>query len=70
MTIHSMRCQEQKPINFFGVGVSGNQGKLKGGFDDWRHAYVSNGSASTPEEGLGASGAPALDQRMFSYFGT
>ena len=54
---------------FFGVGVSGNQGKLKGGFDDWRHAYVSNGSASTPEEGLGASGAPALDQRMFSYFG-
>jgi len=30
---------------------------------------VSNGSASTPEEGLGASGAPALDQRMFSYFG-
>lgn len=30
---------------------------------------MSNGSASTPEEGLGASGAPALDQRMFSYFG-
>ena len=54
---------------FFGVGLSASQGKLKGGFDDWSHAYVSNGTASTPEEGLGAGGAPSLKQRMFSYFG-
>jgi len=51
---------------FFGVGLSASQGKLKGGFDDWSHAYVSNGTASTPEEGLGAGGAPSLKQRMLS----
>jgi TonB-linked SusC/RagA family outer membrane protein len=54
---------------FWGVGVGSSQGILKNGFADWSHAYVSNGTASTPEDGLGASGSPALNQRMFSYFG-
>ena len=54
---------------FSGIGVSAGQGKLKSGFDDWSHAYISNGTASSPEDGLSASGAPALKQRMFSYFG-
>ena len=54
---------------FRGIGVSAGQGKLKSGFDDWSHAYISNGTASSPEDGLSASGAPALKQRMFSYFG-
>ncbi|WP_434503360.1 SusC/RagA family TonB-linked outer membrane protein [Prevotella sp.] len=54
---------------FWGVGVGSSQGILKNGFADWSHAYVSNGTASTPEDGLSASGSPALNQRMFSYFG-
>ena len=54
---------------FSGIGVGAGQGKLKSGFDDWSHAYISNGTASSPEDGLSASGAPALKQRMFSYFG-
>ena len=54
---------------FWGVGVGSSQGNLKSGFADWSHAYVSNGTASTPEDGLSASGSPSLDQRMFSYFG-
>jgi len=54
---------------FSGIGVSAGQGKLKSGFDDWSHAYIINGTASSPEDGLSASGAPALKQRMFSYFG-
>ena len=54
---------------FSGIGVGAGQGKLKSGFDDWSHAYISNGTASSPEDGLSASGAPALQQRMFSYFG-
>lgn len=54
---------------FSGIGVGAGQGKLKSGFDDWSHAYISNGTASSPEDGLSASGAPALKQRMYSYFG-
>ena len=54
---------------FSGIGVGAGQGKLKSGFDDWSQAYISNGTASSPEDGLSASGAPALKQRMFSYFG-
>lgn len=54
---------------FSGIGVGAGQGKLKSGFDDWSHAYISNGTASSPEDGLSASGSPALKQRMFSYFG-
>ena len=54
---------------FSGIGVGAGQGKLKSGFDDWSHAYISNGTASSPEDGLSTSGAPALQQRMFSYFG-
>ena len=54
---------------FDGVGVGASQGTLKSGFDDWAHAYVSNGTASNTTDGLGASGAPSLAQRMMSYFG-
>ena len=54
---------------YWGVGVGSSQGILKNGFADWSHAYVSNGTASTPEDGLSASGSPALNQRMLSYFG-
>ena len=52
-----------------GVGVSASNATLKSGFDDWYHAYVSNGTAATQTDGLGASGSPSLSQRMVSYFG-
>ena len=54
---------------FDGVGVSASNATLKSGFADWNHAYVSNGTAATATDGLGASGAPSLSQRMVSYFG-
>ena len=54
---------------FDGVGVGASNATLKSGFADWSHAYVSNGTAATATDGLGASGAPSLSQRMVSYFG-
>ena len=54
---------------YSGTSVGANGGVLKEGFDDWGHAYVSNTSATTPEAGLGASGAPHDDNRTVSYFG-
>ncbi len=51
-----------------GTYMSASGGILKDGFDDWEHAYVSNSSATTPEEGLGSSGSPNDETRMVSYF--
>ena len=52
-----------------GVSVSASKGLLKDGFQDWEHAYVSNGTASSSDEGLGASGSPHDKSRSVSYFG-
>ena len=52
-----------------GVGVGAGNASLKSGFDDWSHAYVSNGTAASTTDGLSASGSPSLAQRMMSYFG-
>ena len=52
-----------------GTYVGANQGILKEGFDDWSHAYVSNGTAATTSDGLGASGSPNDESRTVSYFG-
>ncbi len=52
-----------------GTYVGANQGILKEGFDDWTHAYVSNGTAATSSDGLGASGYPNDESRTVSYFG-
>ncbi len=52
-----------------GVGVGANNASLKDGFDDWNHAYVNNGTASSITEGLGASGSPHDEDRRVSYFG-
>lgn len=54
---------------FDGVGAGGANATLKNGFDDWDHAYISNGTAATSTDGLSAYGAPSLSQRMLSYFG-
>ncbi len=52
-----------------GTYVGANNGSLKEGFDDWNHAYVSNGTASSSTDGLGASGSPNDESRNVSYFG-
>ena len=51
-----------------GTYLSGGNGTLKEGFDDWDHAYVSNGTASSSTDGLSASGNPHDDGRSVSYF--
>ena len=52
-----------------GTYVGAGQKTLKEGFDDWSHAYVSNGTAATSGDGLTASGNPHGDSRSVSYFG-
>lgn len=53
---------------YSGTYVSASSGILKDGFDDWEHAYVSNGSATTQEEGLASAGYPNDENRTVSYF--
>ena len=52
-----------------GTYVGAGNGSLKEGFDDWAHAYVSNGTSSTSADGLSASGSPNDETRTVSYFG-
>ena len=54
---------------YSGTSVSGSNGYLKEGFDDWAHAYVNNGTATSTDDGLGAGGSPHGDSRNVSYFG-
>jgi len=52
-----------------GSSVYAANGSLREGFDTWRYAYVSNGTAQKTEDGLSVSGSPWDEQRMVSYFG-
>ncbi len=52
-----------------GTSLYAANGSLKDGFDTWEYAYVSNGTGSTTDDGLSASGAPHDDSRTVSYFG-
>lgn len=52
-----------------GTSVGGSNAELKEGFDDWNHAYISNGTASTSADGLSAFGNPHDKSRSVSYFG-
>lgn len=55
---------------YSGDYVGGSQIKLKEGFDDWEHAYISNGTGSSlADPGMGLSGHPHDDARSVSYFG-
>ena len=54
---------------YSGTSVSGSNGYLKEGFDDWSHAYVNNGTATSTDDGLGAGGSPHGESRNVSYFG-
>ncbi len=52
-----------------GQSIYGSNGSLRDGFDTWKYAYLSNGTATNQEGGLGVSGAPWDEERMVSYFG-
>lgn len=53
-----------------GTYVGGGQINLKEGFNDWEHAYISNGTGSSlADPGMGLSGNPHDDGRSVSYFG-
>lgn len=42
---------------------------LREGFDDWDHAYVGNGTASSADDGMSVDGYPHDESRSVSYFG-
>ena len=52
-----------------GTSLYAANGELKEGFDDWEHAYVSNGTATSTDKGLAVGGSPHDDSRSVSYFG-
>ncbi len=58
----------QESSSYRGTYVGASNGYLKEGFDDWKHAYVSNGSAASSADGLGASGSANDETRSVSYF--
>jgi TonB-linked SusC/RagA family outer membrane protein len=51
-----------------GTYVGASQGSLKEGFDDWSHAFVSNGTETSTANGVSASGSPNDESRSVSYF--
>ena len=52
-----------------GSSLYAANGSLRTGFDSWPYAWVSNGTATSNETGLSASGSPWDEERMMSYFG-
>ena len=52
-----------------GSSLYAANGSLRTGFDSWAYAWVSNGTASSTEKGLGISGSPWDEERMISEFG-
>lgn len=52
-----------------GTYLGAGQRDLKEGFNTWKYAWVTNGTAATSGDGLSASGNPHGDSRMVSYFG-
>jgi TonB-linked SusC/RagA family outer membrane protein len=55
---------------YSGMYLGGGQDELKEGFDDWYHAYISNGTGSTiGENNVSVSGYPHDKSRSVSYFG-
>ena len=51
-----------------GTYLRATNGILRDGFDDWEHAYVDNGTATSTDYGLGAAGHPNDETRTVSYF--
>ena len=52
-----------------GQSIYAANGSLRDGFDTWKYAYLSNGTATNQEQGLSVNGAPWDEERMVSYFG-
>ena len=52
-----------------GTYVGAGTGSLKEGFDDWDHAWVNNGTATSQDDGMSANGNPHDKSRSVSYFG-
>lgn len=52
-----------------GTYVAAGNAYLKEGFDSWKYAWVSNGTAASSSEGLSAAGNPNDETRRVSYFG-
>ena len=53
---------------YSGTALSGESASLKEGFDDWNHAYITNGTASSTANGLKVGGYPLDETRTVSYF--
>lgn len=53
---------------YSGTYLRGTTGMLRDGFDDWDHAYLDNGTATSADKGLGAAGHPNDETRTVSYF--
>ena len=53
---------------YSGTYLSGGNSSLKEGFDDWDHAYINNGTASSTADGLSVSGYRLDETRTVSYF--
>ncbi len=52
-----------------GTYVAAGNAYLKEGFDSWKYAWVSNGTAASSSDGLSAAGHPNDETRRVSYFG-
>lgn len=52
-----------------GTYVGAQTGSLKEGFDDWDHAWINNGTATSQDGGMRAEGNPHDKSRSVSYFG-
>lgn len=53
---------------YSGTYLRGTTGMLRDGFDDWDHAYLDNGTATSADNGLGVAGHPNDETRTVSYF--
>ena len=53
---------------YLGTYLRGTTGMLRDGFDDWDHAYLDNGTATSADNGLGVAGHPNDETRTVSYF--
>ena len=54
---------------YSGTYLSAGTGTLREGFDDWDHAYVANGTASSADDGMSVDGYPQDVSLSVSFFG-
>lgn len=50
-----------------GTYLSGSNGGLREGFDNWDHAFITNATGSSTAEGMSVSGYPLDETRTVSY---